>query len=146
MFVAKGGGIMIHTLELSRLTGFFVSMMFSISVIFFCSFGIISIFRVLSKYDLNDLSNMANNNVGADEIVASLTGISIDEDSIESKLYNSVNDIIYGFEDKDSYTFKDSNDDANKVLSDIFGSDYDSNTVTGFFDDVVSTLGDFMSF
>lgn len=104
--------------QFSRLVGFISSMVFSASIIFLCSFGIVGIFDSLSEFGLDDMETLSMHD--ADSIVATITGIAIDEMAVENALVNDIKDIIYGFESKSEYTFEDAGDDAIRVLSNFF--------------------------
>lgn len=111
--------------QVSRLVGFISSMVFSASIIFLCSFGMVGIFNALSEYGLDDFDKLAMQD--ADSIVATITGISIDEAAVENELVNDMKNIIYGFENKSDYTFDEATKDAETVLSHVFGNLGDMN-------------------
>jgi hypothetical protein len=133
---------MLKSSEVSRVMGFVTSIVFSAAVIFGCSFGIVGIFKTLSTYDLDDL--MAMSNQDADSIVASIAGISIDEESLEGQLAGQVKDVIYGFEDKDEYSFREATDDAKNMLTNVFGN-FDSDSTADVFSGIVSSVDDFVN-
>jgi hypothetical protein len=128
--------------ELSRVIGFVTSITFSAAVIFSCSFGIVGLFKTLSTYDLDDLSALSNQD--ADSIVASITGFSVDEDSLEGQLTEHVKNVVYSFEDKDEYSFQDATDDAKNMLTDTFG-DFDAESTTGIFDNIITSVSSFIN-
>jgi len=105
-------------------------MVFAVSVILFCSFGIISVFQVLSAYGLDDMSQLSSKD--ADGIVATITGISINEDSIEADIVSDLKNIIYSMDNKYNYTFDDATVDAKNVLSNVF-DDFDSESIESGF-------------
>lgn len=116
--------------EISRLIGFITSMIFSTIVIFSCSFGIVGIFQALSTYDLNDMSAMSNQN--ADAIIATITGISIDDKSFEGKLINEFEEIINTFENEEEYSFQYVVNNAKNALNDFF-DDFDTEFIVNDF-------------
>ena len=130
---------MLKSSEISRLIGFVTSIIFSAAVIFSCSFGIVGIFQALSTYDLDDMSAMANQD--ADSIVATITGISIDEESFEGQLMNEMEGIINGFEDKEEYSFQEATNDAKNVLDNFFG-DFSVESITDGFGDIITSVTD----
>jgi hypothetical protein len=132
---------MLESSEVSKIMGFVTSIVFSAAVIFGCSFGIVGIFKTLSTYDLDDLMDMSNQD--ADSIVASITGISIDEESLEGQLVGQVKDVVYGFEDKEEYSFQDATNDAKNMLTNVF-DDFDADSTTDVFNDVVASVSDFV--
>lgn len=127
--------------EISRLVGFVTSMVFSAAVIFACSFGMVGIFQALSTYDLDDMSAMADKD--ADAIVAMITGISFDEESFEGELINEMENIIYGFESREEYSFEDATKDAKNVLDNFFG-DFSTDSITGGTEDIINSITDLL--
>jgi len=121
---------MIRSSWFTRLASSIASMVFAVSVILFCSFGIISVFQVLSAYGLDDMSQLSSKD--ADGIVATITGISINEDSIEADIVSDLKNIIYSMDNKYNYTFDDATVDAKNVLSNVF-DDFDSESIESGF-------------
>lgn len=130
---------MLKSSEFSRLAGFVTSIIFSAAVIFSCSFGIVGIFQALSTYDLDDMSAMANQD--ADSIVATITGISIDEESFEGQLMSEMEGIINEFEDKDEYSFQDATNDAKGLLDNFFNG-FSVESVVDSFGDIITSVTD----
>lgn len=128
---------MLKSGEFSRLISFITSMMFSAAVIFMCSFGIVGVFQALSTYNLDDMSAMANQD--ADSIVATIIGISIDEQSMEGKIVDEVSGIINGFENKEDYSFADATNDAKKVFSHVF-DDFSTESITTGFENIMHSV------
>lgn len=127
--------------EISRLVGFVTSMVFSAAVIFACSFGMVGIFQALSTYDLDDMSAMADKD--ADAIVAMITGISFDEESFEGELINEMENIIYGVESREEYSFEDATKDAKNILDNFFG-DFSTDSITGGAEDIINSITDLL--
>lgn len=133
----------------SRISGavdFLGCIVFSTAVIFLCSFGIIGVFKTLSKQDVTDLSNMANMDSSA--VVSTITGISIDENSIGGKLSDGIQDIVYGFENKEDYSFSEAASDAKNLIGNTFG-DFDFTTAMGDVmdsaTDLIGSIGDIIT-
>lgn len=119
ILLIKGGVDMLN--EFSRIVGILFCVVFSVAIIFGCSFGIVGVFQTLASYDVNDIDSVSNKD--ADAIVASITGISIDEDSVDKKLVTKIDGIINGYDTKNDYSFKDAVDDANSALGDYLNID-----------------------
>lgn len=130
---------MFKSSKIYRLAGFLSSIVFSAAVIFACSFGIVGVFKALSTYNLDDMSSMANQD--ADTIVATITGTAADKDSFQGQLMSQMSNIIYGFEDKESYTFQEATNDAKSVLEKFF-SGFGLDNINDSCKDVVSSITD----
>ena len=112
--------------ELYKMTSFIMSILFSASVIFLCSFGLVYLFDGISKYDLTTVSSMDD----VDSIAATITGISINEDAMLDSLYTSVEHTINGVMRNDSYSLAQAKSDASGLLSTVISSDMSVSILT----------------